>query len=254
MDGGRARRTWPFDTASAGSGWGFLLICVAVLVGGCGGSDGAGQPDEVLTGFTQRCVGVTQSFESALISFEDSPTMRLDETSDFTVAVTPADMPRDGLPGQDEILVTCTIDARLVMSPSDATVIPTGWETLAYVPPEPAEWSWLVTPVRAGMIDANIEVRPVLVVERDDGQERVSYTTKRYGVDISVHQGLWDRVSALMTPIRAILGLLTAIVALAVALGARKWGPALWDKARSHLRPGPGGTADDPTRQRRPGA
>ncbi len=247
-DSGPTRRWSSFDLARLVSAWVVLLVGTAGLAAGCGQSD-PGQPDDVLSGFTQRCVGATKSLESALISFDAAPAMRLNETSDFTVAVTPPDQPVDDLPGQDEVLVTCSIDARLVMSPADASVTPTGWETRVYVPPEPAEWSWLVTPVSAGVIDANIEIRPVVVVEGDGGQERVAYATKRYDVDISVREGVWDRVNALITPLRAIIGLLTAAVALAVALGARRWGPELWGRVRrrSPDRPAPEG---DPTRRR----
>ena len=185
-------------------------------------------PDELLSDFTERCLGVTESFERAQVSFDDTPSMRLNETSEISMAVGAVGEEVEGLPGQGEVLVTCTIDARLVMSPDDATVNPSGWETRRYVPPEPAEWSWLVTPSKAGEIDANIEIRPILVVQGDGGADTTEYTTKSYDLDITVAQTLWDRISALTTQVKVVLGLVTAVTALAVALGVRKWGPALW--------------------------
>ncbi len=212
-----------------------LLLGSILALGGCGSDDEseAGPPDALLTEFAERCLGVTESFERAEVSFDDAPSMRLDETSEISMVVGAVGEEVDGLPSQGEVVVTCTIDARLVMSPDDATVNPAGWETRRYVPPEPAEWSWLVTPSKAGEIDANIEIRPIVVVQSDGGADTTEYTTKSYDLDITVEQTLWDRISALTTQVKVVLGLVTAVTALAVALGVRKWGPALVRGVRS---------------------
>ena len=212
-----------------------VLLSSILFVGGCG-SDGeseSGLPDGTLSEFTERCLGVTESFERAQVSFDDAPSMRLNETSEIALAVGSIGEEIEGLPSQGEVLVTCTIDARLVMSPEDATVNPSGWETRRYVPPEPAAWSWLVTPSKAGEIDANIEIRPIVVVRSDGGADTTEFRTKSYDLDITVEQELWDRISALTTQVKVVLGLITAVTGLAVALGVRKWGPALWHRARS---------------------
>jgi hypothetical protein len=212
-----------------------LLLSSILVLGGCGSDDEseAGPPDGSLSEFAERCVGVTESFERAEVSFDDAPFMRLNETSEISMAIGAVGEEVEGLPSQGEVLVTCTIDARLVMSPDDATVNPAGWETRRYVPPEPAEWSWLVTPSKPGEIDANIELRPIVVVQSDGGSDTTEYTTRSYDLDITVEQALWDRISALTTQVKVVLGLVTAVTALAVALGVRKWGPALWKGARS---------------------
>lgn len=187
--------------------------------------------------FFERCLEVTESLDVATVSFDDSPTMRLDDTSELTLAIAPPGREVDGLHPQGEVLVTCTIDARLVIGGDDASVTPIGWETRIYLPPEPVQWSWFVTPSKAGEVDANIEIRPVVVIEADGSADTTEYTTKSYDLDITVEQTLWDRLSALTTHVKVVLGLVTAVTALAVALGVRRWGPAIWGRVRTRRTP-----------------
>lgn len=199
------------------------------------GQPGNGPPGS-LEWFKERCVSVTKSLDRAAVSFDDTPIMQLNKTSEFTLAIAPPGRHVQDLEPQDEVLVTCTIDARLVIGDDDASVTPDDWETRTYLPPEPAEWSWLVAPSKAGEIDANIEIRPVVVVEADGGSDTTVYTTRSYDLDITVEQTVWDRISALTTQVKVVLGLVTASTALAVALGVRRWGPALWAQGRDRRR------------------
>lgn len=201
--------------------------------------------DRALDEFEQRCLGPTSSFEPAQVSFNDTPTMRLDETAEVTLAIGPRGQDIDGLRRQDEVMVTCSIDARFVVSANDAAASPADWETRRYVPPLPAEWSWLVTPLRAGEIDARIEIRPLLVVATDGGSRTTEYVTRSYELDLMVAQSLLDRLNALTAQVKAVLGLVTAMTALAVALGVKRWGPALW----ARLRPRPRSSEDTAQRE-----
>lgn len=193
-------------------------------------------PSTLLDEFKERCVEATKDLDRAAVSFDDTPIMQLNRTSELTLAIAPPGRHVQDLEPQDEVLVTCTIDARLVIGDDDASVTPNDWQTHRYLPPEPAEWSWLVAPSKAGEIDANIEIRPVVVVEADGRADTTEYTTQSYDLDITVEQTLWDRISALTTQVKVILGLVTACTALAVALGVRRWGPALWAQGRGRRR------------------
>lgn len=242
----------------------FAAVCVLALLAGCGGegedpqspptdseagSEGNGLPPTsdgpetgalTLEAFADRCLGVTESVEDATIRFDDSPTMRLDETSEYLLRITPQDTADDDLEAQGSVLVTCTIDARLVISTEDAAVSPSDWQTVRYLPPDPAEWAWLVTPARAGTVEASLEVRPILVVGEDGEAATTEYATTRFGIDIAVEQGLWDRIASLTTQAQALLALVTAVGALAVALGIRRWGPPVWHRVRGRTTSEPG--------------
>lgn len=210
------------------------LLTVVVLRTSFLGSSvapGPGQTDQALTDFTNRCLGVTARFEEAEIRFDDRPTMELNETSAFVVAIGQPGFSRD-LPTQGNVKATCTIQARLVIAAEDASLSPADWEEQRYLPPEPVEWSWLVTPKRVAELPARIDIRPVLVTVTDDGTEESSYATKPYPFTILVTQDFWDRVEGLAKRVSALQALVIAVLGLAAAVGAKTWGPAIWRRIR----------------------
>ena len=134
-----------------------------------------------------------------------------------------------------------------MLSPQDATVNPTEWQKRKYLPPQPTEWAWYVTPLKPGDLKASLEVRPILVVGSDGESETTEFATQRYSIDITVQRGLWDRITSLTTQAQALLALITVLSALAVALGIRRWGPSLWRRMRGESDPdAPVGDESDP--------
>ena len=212
------------------------LVLSALALTSCGDDgDDTGDPSpgqDALADFTERCLEATEAVEPAQIRFDDSPVMQLGETTSYVLQISPDGTGDTELPPQGDVRVTCTIEARFVVSPQDAAVTPQGWEERRYLPPEPAEWAWLVTPQQPGDVEASLEVRPILVVDDDGISDTATYATERYPVGITVEQGLWDRVASLTAQAQAVLALLTALTALAVALGVRRWGPSLWHRFR----------------------
>lgn len=187
--------------------------------------------------FASRCVSAAKDFSKAEIFFDAQPTMRLNEPSQFRLAISAT---KDTLPGpmqslqaQGKLLVTCTIDARLVIPPSVAETTPTGWESRTYLAPDPSVWIWGVTPRTAGTILASLEVKPVVRLETPGGSiQDTDFKTQSYVVSITVDESPMDRVKSFTDQANIILGALTVIVAIAAILGVKKWGPAAWSAMR----------------------
>ena len=92
-----------------------LLLVVVALLTGCGDDDEGdiGDPTDespppafdgevTVSDFAERCVDVTESVEEAEIRFDDTPTMRLNVTSEFVLQIAVPGAGDSTLPGQGE--------------------------------------------------------------------------------------------------------------------------------------------------------
>ena len=185
--------------------------------------------------YAERCVEPTLAFDRVGIYFNHQPELRRGDSHDFSVKIAPLthverDNPDREL--QDELQVTCTISARLVVAASDTSVAPSDWQQQVFMPPVPVEWHWLIAPQRAGEVTARVEVRPVLRVQVGEETESVDYTTASYPVDLLVEQSFLQRIQSMAAQAQTPITAATAAGALLGAFGLKKWGPPLWRRVR----------------------
>lgn len=199
--------------------------------------------------FVKRCEDVTKDFDEAEIGYNANPTMRLNRTEDFTVTIAPPrtmpSAPTGQFGSQGTLLVTCTVEARLHVDPQELRVPATGWEEQRYVPSTPAEWSWPVTPLVAGEIPGEIELRPVVVIKKDGKTTETSYTTASYKFTIDSQAGFMDRVRSATQTLNDLNAFVKAAVLLLVGVGIKIWGPPVWRRIRRSKSTDPTGPTSD---------
>ncbi len=182
-----------------------------------------------------RCVGPTQSRDLARLTYQ--PRVKLKLGADYTYRLTLAPTTISiRLPGSstEDFLVTCTVRASLEAAADKLGVAPSGFQKQRYFPPEPTEFSWIVTAQEPGTQSATIKLQPVMRVDSGDGEiedfeGRVEPVVVRFDVaagtakpddDGLVEQtggflkGSWNAVVSVATGVAAIAGALSAIHAL----------------------------------------
>jgi hypothetical protein len=190
--------------------------------------------------FKERCARATSDLDVAAVYFDATPDMRLNEPAEYRLVIQPVELKappgpgsQDELGSQGKLGVTCTIDARLAVSPDAASVNPTDWEQQRYLPPAPAEWTWHVTPKRGGEFSASLQVRPVVRITNEESVSTLEhYSTETYSVTVSVQQSMMDWIRALTSWGQALLAFVAVVSASLGFLGVRKWWPVLWGKLR----------------------
>jgi hypothetical protein len=194
-------------------------------------------PSSVLATFKRNCVDESSTTSDVTVTFNPTPTMQLNEPTQFWLAVGPPGAPLPtktlgGQVGQDTVTITCKISAKLVAAPADADVTPGEAKEETYLPPTPTTWVWEVTPRSSGTVHAHIELEPVVIVESGGSLAPLTLSTKQYPIEIAVQMTLIDRIKAFTDQANAILAALTVIVGIGTVLGVRKWRRFVTDRAR----------------------
>jgi hypothetical protein len=184
-----------------------------------------------------RCVESAKSLDTAEVRFDGHPRMPLDRGSRFSlvIAVPGATLPgsQSRLPTAGKIGVSCTIDARLVISADEAHVDPSDWQTQQYVPPSPATWEWNVTPKQAGLVEGTLQLRPVVKVAAGATPTDLTLTTQPFAFTITVTQSASQRLERLAGLVSKYAAAITATAGVVSLFHIGKWpGLIAWLRRR----------------------
>jgi hypothetical protein len=191
--------------------------------------------DPILRRFERRCVHRTRRLDAAAMYFRPTADVALGGTTRVMLVISPYDpsgarpdeVPKD-LPMQGGVSVACTIEALLVVSPADADAAPPTWETRKYLPPEPAEWSWVLSPLRTGRFTALLQIRPVVTIsDPQGGVSEDSFQTIERPIEVIVHETWWDRIQAIANRAAALNAIMTLGVLILTAMGIKRLLPTL---------------------------
>lgn len=239
-----------------------LGVLVALGVASTSPGDGAtsgGPPTAVGTGpapapapetlspeaaeYVESCRRANASLATADVVYPTRLTMVRGETTTVRVAVTLlTDLPPekvldtglvDAQPATRQVLVTCTIQARLLGAAADFTIEDRDWLSQTLLTSPTATWTWFVTPKRESAVILTLQVRPVVLVRGDRaGTDELptQATTAEFPITTFVSvptreraQEQLDAVTGLLTSVE---GAIAALVALLLAfLGLRRFLP-----------------------------
>jgi len=229
---GQRKRRWPTLVIVL-----MIGLLAGVLAGGCGGagsSAGGGisspvpppRPPGELVGlrdYRERCRQMDVNGANARVQKPSPAERKLNfaDASTITAAVklyaTPADavLHRQGT-RDEQVKVSCLIEARLQPDSHEFTIEPTGWVARSFLSRDAARWSWQVTPTKGGDHGIVLSLRPVVRLDGDrDTAEDANVVPYKLRVHVAVPW--YSRPSALM---HQVTGLLVDAKAMFVALGA----------------------------------
>ena len=161
----------------------------------------------------ESCFSETAKLNAASLNYQRRVELTKSESRTFTVTL--RSEPLD-LPGHvdEEVLVACTVSARLVASSEDLGVSPTDWVEQQYLPPDDTGWKWVLTGKSAGESDAVLELKPAIRLANSDGSTRVEdLRTEQFTVTFDTHTTLrqkltsfWGLLIAFATGLAALIG------------------------------------------------
>ena len=192
---------------------------------------GLPQPDFVLA-LQERCAQETQRLDPVGMFFKGQQRVPLRESFRVRAVIAPVSQftstsPLGGAkaalpPKQDEVDVSCFVEARLIFSSQDAVGDPLGWQRTTYLPPSGAEWNWTLTPQRAGAFEVVLELRPILLMPVDKEVSEVPGPAISYAIRVTVVSSAWDVIESLDRRIQVVSGLVLSVAALLALFGARR--------------------------------
>ena len=233
---------------------GLVLMAVlvgGVLAGGCGsaGSTAGGpsaappspttrQPGELvgLPDYRKRCRQMALKWATAHVQ-KPSPAERklhFADASTMTAAVklyaTPADavLHRQGTP-DEQVKVSCVIEAQLVPDSHEFTIEPTGWVTRSFLNRDTARWVWQVTPTKGGDHSIILALRPVVRLDQHavgsdlETVETTEVVPYKVGVHVAVPwyskpSDLMHQVTGLLIDAKAMFAALAATLVALIAV------------------------------------
>jgi len=227
-------------------------VLAALLLTTCGGCTVANNAPDAgsasryssLPGFSayqRRCEGLDRTLQQARVVYQAETTMTRGDPSLVAAAVTldqttPPDqlLRRSGATGESGFLVSCHVQARLGASQYSFELDQTDWVDRSLLTANTARWSWYVRPKIGGTQTLVLQVRPVVKIRAGNADtttaaegnasiaefetkvhvtvpwtERPQETMTRLAATFNVAEGL----------VKAMTGLLTAVLALFGALG-----------------------------------
>lgn len=183
--------------------------------------------------FVSRCAEATSVLDESKVYFREQVQVDRGEPHRYRLAIGPetpeGPAARLGLPVQDEALVTCAISARLVAD-SEVSIEPEGWQEATYLPPDPVEWTWLVTPTSAGDHPGTLQIYPIVRVDLEGSIEVLKYGTRSYAIQFSASESVWQRVVSEAASLQNVLAAAAAAAAVIAALQLKK--AAAWIRRR----------------------
>jgi len=135
------------------------------------------------------------------------------------------------------IVVSCIIDARLRASRYAFTVDNQTWQQRSFLTMNTARWTWYVGPKIGGNQTLLLDMRPIVKVRYASGRDSFASAEdaniQTYAIKVHVDVPWTERPAELMSRladtfkvaqglIEAMTGVLTALVALAAALGIKR--------------------------------
>lgn len=196
-----------------------------------------GTPDETndLQAFLERCARLSSEQFDADVSYNERPTMTVNQPEPFDLTITPPGTVPRGPAGtfsqQDTVVVTCQIEAKLTFDATDVRLPGTqqDFRNLSYQPPDPAEWTWLVTPLVLGEIDGLIEVQPIIQKTTEGGNvTRTQHPIKGTYKFTIISEGNWlDHLREWTSSVEVVAGFLGAVAGILVLIRIPKWAPRL---------------------------
>jgi hypothetical protein len=146
---------------------------------------------------------------------------------------------REDATAEPGIVVSCLLQAELTASKYEFEIDPTGWKERSLQTTDTARWSWYVTPKIGGENSLVLKVRPIVRLRPEDDAEDVSarefesnvleYETLAH-VDVPWTERPQETMSRLAATFKvaeelvtALTALVVALVALAAALGIRRF-------------------------------
>jgi len=202
-------------------------------------------PTGGLAAFRRRCQTLDLDGARARVLYEASRDLTRGRSAAVAAAVslemkTPPDqvLDRSGATADPGVVVvSCLLQAQLSASPYDFEIDDTGWVERSLLSSDTARWSWYVKPKVGGTQTLTLRLRPIVKLRRNG---RVDVTMSAEDADVQqyetrVHvsvpwterpQETLSRLAATFkvaeSAVEAATLLVTAIIALAVALGIRR--------------------------------
>jgi hypothetical protein len=122
----------------------------------------------------------------------------------------------------DEILVSCSVEARLRSGPGVFELDEPEWVERNFTTADAAVWSWFVTPNRLGEHRLTLQLRPVLRIGDESDRFLTGASILERSISVTVADpDLWERLIRWLENATEVLrGLEGALLALAAVLAA----------------------------------